>query len=113
MNDIMDWIALDKPEQLQEIKAQPGYSIIFKHSTRCSISMMAKRKFEFDGDQLPQEVPTYFLDLIRFRDISNQIAQDFQVHHESPQLLLIKDGECILDQSHGGISVEEALTLIG
>lgn len=108
----MDWITLDKPEQLHEIKAQPGYSIIFKHSTRCSISMMAKRRFEMDGDELPKEVPTYFLDLIRYRDISNQIAQDFQVHHESPQLLLIKNGECILDQSHGSISVDEALTMI-
>lgn len=60
-------------------------------------------------DKLPENLPLYFLDLIKYRDISNQIAQDFQVHHQSPQLLLIKDGECILDQSHSGISLEEAL----
>ncbi len=108
----MNWIPLTELEQLQEIKSSPGNSLIFKHSTRCSISMMAKRRFELDWDSLPEEIPLYFLDLIQYREISNQIAQLFQVYHESPQLLLIKDGECILDQSHGGISVDEALSVI-
>ena len=108
----MNWIQLQSTDQLNEIKNLPGYSIIFKHSTRCSISMMAKRRFELDWDSLPEELPLYFLDLIQYREISNQIAQLFHVYHESPQLLLIKDGECILDQSHGGISVDEALTVI-
>jgi len=106
----MNWISLESAEQLSGIKQKEGYSIIFKHSTRCSISLMAKRRLELDGDHLPENLPIYFLDLIKYRDISNQVAQDFQVHHQSPQLLLIKDGECILDQSHGGISVEEALS---
>ena len=106
----MNWIMLESAEQLNGIKKQQGFSIIFKHSTRCSISLMAKRRLELDGDHLPENLPVYFLDLIKYRDISNQVAQDFQVHHQSPQLLLIKDGECILDQSHGGISVEEALS---
>jgi len=106
----MNWISLESAEQLSGIKQKAGYSIIFKHSTRCSISLMAKRRLELDGDHLPENLPVYFLDLIKYRDVSNQVAQDFQVHHQSPQLLLIKDGECILDQSHGGISVEEALS---
>ncbi|MES2808324.1 MAG: bacillithiol system redox-active protein YtxJ [Bacteroidota bacterium] len=108
----MTWIQLQSAEQLNNIKQQTGYSLIFKHSTRCSISMMAKRRFELDWDTLPKDMPLYFLDLIQYRDISSQIADVFQVHHESPQLLLIKDGECILDQSHGGISVEETLSEI-
>ncbi|WP_345102911.1 bacillithiol system redox-active protein YtxJ [Mucilaginibacter panaciglaebae] len=108
----MTWIQLTSTEQLNEIKQKPGYSLIFKHSTRCSISMMAKRRFELDWDNLPEEMSLYFLDLIQHRDISNQVAQLFQVHHESPQLLLIKDGECILDQSHGEISVEDTLVEI-
>ena len=108
----MNWTQLQSTDQLNEIKNLPGYSIIFKHSTRCSISMMAKRRFELDWDSLPEEIPLYFLDLIQHREISNQIAQLFHVYHESPQLLLIKDGECILDQSHGGISVDEALSVI-
>jgi bacillithiol system protein YtxJ len=105
----MNWISLESAEQLSGIKQQEGYSIIFKHSTRCSISLMAKRRFEMDWESLPDNVPVYFLDLIKHRDISNQIAEDFQVYHQSPQLLLIKDGECILDQSHSSISLEEAL----
>lgn len=108
----MNWTTLETAEQLSDIKQKPGYSIIFKHSTRCSISMMAKKRFEMDWDMLPEEVPAYFLDLIKYRDISNQIVDVFSVHHESPQLLLIKDGECILDQSHGEISVDETLLMI-
>lgn len=108
----MTWKMLDSAEQLNEIKGHNGYAIIFKHSTRCSISMMAKKRFELDWDKLPADMPLYFLDLIKYRDISNQVAKDFQVHHESPQLLLIKNGECILDQSHGSISVDETLELV-
>lgn len=108
----MKWIPLESADQLNEIKAHAGYSIIFKHSTRCSISMMARRRFEMDWDQMPDNIPLYFLDLIKYRPISNQVVEDFHVHHESPQLLLIKEGECILDQSHGGISVEEALVMV-
>jgi bacillithiol system protein YtxJ len=108
----MNWISLTSADQLNEIKKHEGYSLIFKHSTRCSISMMAKRRFELDWEDLPEDMPLYFLDLISYRDLSAQVAQLFQVHHESPQLLLIKDGECVLDQSHGAISVEEAISVL-
>jgi bacillithiol system protein YtxJ len=104
----MNWIMLQSQEQLAAIKADKGYSIIFKHSTRCSISMMVKRRVEMDWDLLPETVPAYFLDLISYRDISNEIANLFQIHHESPQLLLIKNGECIYESSHGEISFEDA-----
>lgn len=105
----MKWIPLEKIEQLQEIKTTPGYSILFKHSTRCGISMMVKKKFEHDWDMLPEHTPVYFLDLINYREISAAIAEQFHVPHESPQLLLIKDGECVYDASHGEISVEETV----
>jgi|SRR6476619_4174572 bacillithiol system protein YtxJ len=108
----MKWIKLEKEEQIAEIKANKGYSVIFKHSTRCSISMMAKKRVDMDLSDLPEDVKPYFLDLIAHRNISQQIAEVFNVYHESPQLLLIKDGECILDQSHGDISIEEALEVM-
>ena len=108
----MKWTSLDSANQIDLIKQQAGYSLIFKHSTRCSISLMAKRRFELDWDKLPADMPLYFLDLIQHRDISSKIAHDFQVHHESPQLLLVKDGECVLDLSHGEISVDEALSIV-
>jgi bacillithiol system protein YtxJ len=108
----MEWIALETSEQLANIKNRTGYSIIFKHSTRCSVSMMAKRKFELDWTIVPEGTPLYFLDLLRFRSLSNKIAGLFQVHHESPQLLLIRDGECIYETSHGEISAEDAAQMI-
>jgi bacillithiol system protein YtxJ len=108
----MSWIKLENISQLQEIKANGGVSLIFKHSTRCSISMMAKKSVDMDLDDLPETVKPYFLDLIANRDISSQIAEIFNVHHESPQLLVIKNGECILDQSHSDISIEEALEVM-
>ena len=73
---------------------------------------MAKRKFELDWDSIPENTPLYFLNLLNYREISNAIADMFQVHHQSPQLLLIKNGECIYEVSHGEISAEEAAELI-
>ena len=108
----MIWTTLDSLNQVDVLKQQNGVSIIFKHSTRCSISMMVKKRFELDWDKLPQSVPVYFLDLIKYRELSNKIASDFSVSHESPQLLLIKDGDCILDLSHSEVSVDEVMSVI-
>jgi bacillithiol system protein YtxJ len=104
----MNWIALTEQDELAKIKANSGYSLIFKHSTRCSISLMAKKKLELESESIPGNVPVYYLDLLNHREISNAIADIFQVHHQSPQLLVIKNGECIFEASHGEISAEEA-----
>ena len=103
----MQWINLSDREQINSIKEAAGYAVIFKHSTRCAISSMAKRNFELSWDLIPASIPLYFLDLINYRDISALVAETFQVQHESPQVLLIKDGECVLDASHSDISAEE------
>lgn len=104
----MNWIPLTELAQIQNIKTSPDYSIIFKHSTRCSISLMAKKKLELESEAIPENVPVYYLDLLSYRDISNAIAEIFQVHHQSPQLLVIKNGECTFEATHGEISAEEA-----
>jgi bacillithiol system protein YtxJ len=108
----MNWIILHHLTEVDDIKKASGYHVIFKHSTRCSVSLMAKKRFEMDWDLIPENTPLYFLDLISHRDISAHIAEIFQVHHESPQVLVIKDGECILDASHGDISAEEVAETI-
>lgn len=108
----MQWKNITDISQVSEIKQQSGYSLIFKHSTRCSVSSMAKKRFELDWSAIPEGTELYFLDLISYRDISAQIAETFQVHHESPQILLIKDGDCILDASHSDISAEEVAEVI-
>ena len=92
---------------MQEIKeksnARPQQ--IFKHSTRCSISSMAKNRL--DRSFRPDGIDFYFLDLIKHRNISNKISQEFNVYHESPQVLVIKNGKSIYDQSHSGIDMQE------
>jgi bacillithiol system protein YtxJ len=108
----MNWIILHHLTEVDDIKKASGYHVIFKHSTRCSVSLMAKKRFEMVWDLIPENTSLYFLDLISHRDISAHIAEIFQVHHESPQVLVIKDGECILDASHGDISAEEVAETI-
>ena len=102
----MNWIALTNETQLEEIKerSKTKPQIIFKHSTRCSISSVAKNRLE---RSTAPDADFYFLDLIQHRNISGKIAEDFSVYHESPQILLIKNGECIYDESHSGISMDE------
>lgn len=110
----MNWKTLDNIDQLEQI-AQLSHEkpcVIFKHSTRCSISSMAKLRLEDDWDLPEEQVMPYYLDLIQYRPISNTIAERFEVFHESPQLLLIKDGECIYDESHLGISVAELKSML-
>jgi len=108
----MTWVNLTSLDQLNEIKNDNGYSLIFKHSTRCSISMMAKRNFEFNWEVIPEDTKLYFLDLISYREISNSVAEVFNVAHQSPQILLIKNGECVLEASHSDISAEEVAEVI-
>jgi bacillithiol system protein YtxJ len=105
----MNWITLTNEEQLHKIKANSSVKpqVIFKHSTRCSISSVAKNRLERSNQ--PDEIDFYFLDLIKFRSISNKIAEDFKVYHESPQILVIKNGECTYDESHSGIDMEEII----
>ena len=103
----MRWEQLTEEAQLEKIKEQSFQQpvVIFKHSTRCSISAMALNRVE--RADTPTGAVWYFLDLLKHRNISNKIAEMFQVHHESPQVLLIKHGECIYDESHNGIQMEE------
>lgn len=106
----MDWKALTSEEQLEAIKKDSSRKIqvIFKHSTRCAISSMAKSRLERAGK--PVSIDFHLLDLIRYRSLSNKIEEQFKVYHESPQVLLIKDGHCIYDESHSGISMDEILS---
>lgn len=80
--------------------------VIFKHSTRCSISRMALKQFENQYDAQENIVP-YFLDLLKHRDISNEIAIQFNVQHQSPQILVIKDGKSVYNASHSDIDADD------
>lgn len=111
----MNWNKLTQAGQLAEIKALSESTpvMIFKHSTRCSVSSMSLdrllRKWK-NGDE--EKVVPYFLDLIANRELSNLVAREFGVPHESPQVLVIKNGEVIYDNSHYGISYPEIMNQI-
>ncbi len=94
-------------QQLADIKelSKTRPQVIFKHSTRCSISTMAKSRLE--RNEQPDSGDFYFLDLLKYRSISDQIATDFAVTHQSPQILLIKNTECVYEESHSGIQMDE------
>lgn len=106
----MNWKNLDRLDIIEEIKTKSENQpiLIFKHSTRCSISSMALNRLERDWkSELSETSDAYFLDLIKNRDISNAVASTFNVDHQSPQVLIIKDGRCVYHNSHMGISYRE------
>jgi bacillithiol system protein YtxJ len=102
----MSWTPLQTESQLQEITARSADrpQLIFKHSTRCSTSALVKGRLERAAQ--PGEIDFYYLDLLSHRPISNKIADAFRIRHESPQVLLIRNGECIYDESHLGITMD-------
>ena len=104
----INWTLLTDLGQLNEIFSLSNEKtvLIFKHSTRCSISRMALKQFENEFD-LQDKVTPYFLDLLEYRSISNEIATRFNVMHQSPQLLLIKNGIVIYHVSHDSIDAQE------
>ena len=105
----MQWIPLTDEKQLSEIinNSSEKPQVIFKHSTRCSISGVALSRLQKETQ--PAEMDFYLLDLIAYRDLSNQVAKQFGVQHESPQVLIIKNGQCVYDESHFGISMGEII----
>jgi bacillithiol system protein YtxJ len=105
----MNWNTINSIEDIAQIKQRSMEQpcLIFKHSTTCSISLMAKSRLEMAWDFTPETLEAYYLDLKTYRSVSNHIAETFEVHHESPQALLIVNGECIYDCSHLDITVAE------
>jgi bacillithiol system protein YtxJ len=102
----MKWNELKSVNQIDQIREESKEKsvLIFKYSSRCSLSQMALDRLErnWNESEMP-DVKSYFLDLISYREISNKIAREFDVEHESPQVLIIADGKSVYDQSHMGI----------
>ncbi|MBO3117386.1 bacillithiol system redox-active protein YtxJ [Winogradskyella sp. DF17] len=102
---ILPWIPLTSLDQLDVVaeKSKGKTQLVFKHSTRCGISRMVMNQFIASYNQ-EIYADLYYLDLLSYRDISNEIGYRFQVLHQSPQLLVIKNGIAVKHASHGGIS---------
>lgn len=105
----MNWIPLTSEDQLANIvtRSLEKPQVIFKHSTRCGVSSVVLGRLE--RAESSDTVDFYFLDLIQYRSISAQIVEQFHVAHESPQVLIIKNGSCTFDESHTAINMDEIL----
>jgi bacillithiol system protein YtxJ len=104
-----DWRQLTNNAEVDALANASGLSLILKHSTTCSISSVALNRLERRIEELKSVMPIYYLDLLAYRSVSNYIAEKFQVHHESPQALLIQNGECIYESTHMDIIVDDLL----
>lgn len=111
----MEWNELTAIDQLEEINKNSfdALIMIFKHSTRCSISSSAINRVErnWKNEQDDAKVKPYYLDLIAHRDVSNEIARKWNIEHQSPQVLVIKNGECIYTETHMGINYDEIVNI--
>jgi bacillithiol system protein YtxJ len=111
----MNWRVLNSEEQLDQIREESKESpiLIFKHSTRCSISRTVLDRLERNWNMNEMNhVKTYFLDLISYRLVSNGVADRFEVQHESPQVLIIQKGKATMAKTHLAIdyaSIRDAL----
>jgi bacillithiol system protein YtxJ len=105
----MNWKTLNSEAQFLDLLNNEPLFAVFKHSTRCSISSMAKNRLEREWDL---ELPVYYLDLLQYRSVSNLIAEKSNVEHQSPQLIVFQNGLPIYDASHSGIVTEEVKLLV-
>ncbi|MES2593068.1 MAG: bacillithiol system redox-active protein YtxJ [Bacteroidota bacterium] len=108
----MDWLDLNTESQFEGINQESAEQhikgvMLFKHSSRCSISSMALNRLERSWKLSGDNIPTYYLDLLKYRSVSTKIAELYNVEHESPQVLIIKNGKCIYSASHSAISTAE------
>lgn len=111
----MNWNKLTASTQIEELKQLSNEKpvLIFKHSTRCSVSSMSLDRLLRNWKTADEEkVVPYFLDLIANRSLSNQIEAEFGIPHESPQVIILKGGRAVYDNSHYGISYQEIMAQI-
>lgn len=107
-SNAINWTNVTSAEQLRELIASSDQKAvaIFKHSTRCSISSMIKSRLEKNWQPDENVIPVY-LDLLSYRPVSNLVEELSGVLHESPQMIVFKNGKPIYNASHGGIDPED------
>ncbi len=105
----MNWIELQSIEQAKELinSSTEKPMLFFKHSTRCSISNMAKDRLERKWNIDESKVAPIYLDLLNHRDISNFLAEELNIEHQSPQVILVKDKKATYSETHSMINVDD------
>ena len=104
----IQWIHLthlDDWNRIQDLSVEKPV-MVYKHSYRCGISTMVQNRLERGWELTSSQITPYFLDLITHRSISNAIASDTGIHHESPQVIVISNKQVVYHASHGSIDAE-------
>ena len=111
---VLPWISLNDIQQLNHIdeKSITKTQVVFKHSTRCGISRMVMNQFVNAYSLNEKDLDLYYLDLLSFRDVSNEVGYKFQVMHQSPQVLVIKNGVVVAHASHGAINEVDLISFV-
>lgn len=104
---MIEWKTIESSDQIEEIiqASRTTPVVIYKHSRHCGVSFFVRARLEKQWKN-GYDVDFYFLDLVSHRDVSNEVADRFGVRHESPQVLLIRNGESVFDTSHVGVSAK-------
>lgn len=108
----LNWNKLEDIQQLEELLSakDDATRVFFKHSTRCSISAMVLSSFESGWEGSAENL--YFVDLLRFREVSNALAERTGIIHQSPQVLVLRNGEVLHHASHSGIDASRIQKII-
>lgn len=105
------WEMISDPSQVDPIieasKEKP--QLIYKHSHRCSVCFAAKGALEQASDTVLQHADMHFVNVVRSRDASNKIASELDIRHQSPQAILVDNGEVVWHGSHGSIDADAIL----
>jgi bacillithiol system protein YtxJ len=103
------FFTLNTKEQFDEIDeiSHTKPVVLFKHSTRCIISRTVLKQFDTEFHFPEDKMDWFLLDLLNFRDLSNEIASRYNVTHQSPQIVVIRNGKAVFNESHDGISVDD------
>lgn len=93
----------DFRQLVQNSEKRPVF--LLKHSTRCPISGSAWRAFQqFDAKQ--PEAELWRVLVVENATLSSAIAQEVEVRHQSPQVLLLHRGKVVWNDSHWSIKVD-------
>lgn len=96
------WNDLDNISQIKAAISASEHrpQLIYKHSSRCSVCFFAKKQVEEIPETMREQLDLYFVDVIGWREVSDAIAEEFSITHESPQLLIIYDRAVVWHGSH-------------
>lgn len=110
----LPWERLTSVDQLKEVieGSSEKPKLLFKHSTRCSISSMALNGFQRSWEGSQDDIDIYYIDLLSYRDVSNAIATETGVIHQSPQVIVLKNKEVVYTATHSSIDARSALNSI-